>query len=263
MALDDLPTQTDESIGREKADRPRPLPIVYDRRYEVPPDEHNRRTELLIELAKSVGSAASWRVFDDFFEDPTSGVRWTIVAGGAGSSVSIVPASSDPASVEGGGWCALVSGGDALSTPAIRWLDPVFRRGQGPIFEARVKLPATLANANFIGGFQFGTDPTYALITTKDNGKWEVLIGSDAIPAVASQELVTPAPVAGGIYTVRVELLADEATANFYIDGTLVATLETATPEPTEALHAVIRCARKAGAGGTVYVDYVEVRGSR
>lgn len=279
MGIATLPTKSDESLGREKTTPPSDgFERVFDPRYDVSPTEHNRRTDLLVELAETIGledgsTAGSiearlpgsdrWRFFDDFHDDPTSNVRWTLVAGGAGSNIGLIPASAAPASAEGMGWCEITSGGDVASSPAIRSLEAIFRRGQGPIFEARVKLPATLANAAFVAGLQFGTDPTYALITTKDNGKWEVLIGSDGIPDSDSLELTTPVPAGGGIYTVRIELLAASATARFYIDNVLVATLLTATPLTTEALHAVVRCQRKAGAGGTVYVDYVDIRGER
>lgn len=279
MGIATLPTKTDDSIGREKTTPSSDgFEQTFDPRSEVSPTEHNRRTDLMIEIATAVGledgstpgsiearlgGASSWRFFDDFHDDPSSNVRWALVAGGAGSTIQVIAASAAPASVEGMGWCELTSGGDPGSSPAIRTVEAIFRRGQGPIFEARVKLPATLANAAFVAGLQFGTDPTYALITTKDNGKWEVLIGSDGIPGTDSLELTTPVPAGGGIYTVRIELLAAEATARFYIDDVLVATLNTDTPLTTEALHAVVRCQRKAAGGGSVFVDYVDIRGAR
>jgi hypothetical protein len=55
MPLIVLPTKTDASIGREKADKPRAFTRTPDLRYDVPAEEFERMKQVIIDIADEVG----------------------------------------------------------------------------------------------------------------------------------------------------------------------------------------------------------------
>lgn len=261
MTVRELPTKTDDSLGRVKTDDPdRPFPRVIDLDHEVSFDEVERWKDLLIELAKG-GIGTDWRFFDDFFK-ATADVVWKHTVASAGEINELDGSHAD--ADEGVGWIQLVSPTGA-DTATLR-CDREFVRGDhSPVFRARVKVSADAAHGLPRFGLYSSADAGASaafLEITGAGSVWRANCASVAGGGSASQ--TTTVVATPGWHDLRIEVDAGSAV-RFYVDDVLISTLITANamPRAADRMAPYFTTTFGQGSGGSYVIDYVDIRGVR
>lgn len=270
-----IPTKDDASIGRELRDRPRKLPA--DLRYDVPAATLERLKDAVIANATGIGDPASpaagsieealegaaspkdrdvWHYLDDFLR---IGDAWTQSTVNSGKVNHLLASDANAATAVG---AASLEVSVATDTAQIigdtEWIDPA----RSPVFEARIKMPAVLADATIQLGLSDAAKTSYGRVTL-DGGDWRLDCASVAGAGSAG---VTSAngPLASTWVRLRVEL-DPGAEARLYVDDVLEATVSTAAavPKASDVLTPIFGLTWDASTGGKLTIDWVDVRGGR
>jgi hypothetical protein len=201
--------------------------------------------------------------FDDFVAlTPTAadGQRLARSVSGTGT-VTLIDAAAAPASSEGIGWAKLFTTA-AADVAQIADQRNLFRGGMKPKHHARVKVPGVFADATMSQGLGSGT--SYGTIDTNTAGQWVCAQKSNAGGGTQSSVISSPTPVAGTIYTVRIEIEPTVGT-RFYIDNVLLATLTQANaiPQAADLLGQYVSLTGVTVNDAFAYVDYLAVEGDR
>lgn len=276
MGLTSIPTEIDGSLGRDKVDLDTPPNLTEY----VPTAEYNNLKKAVAEMAAAMGladgtTAASLEMLkramndpararpDDFVDiDDFSFInldKWTKIATG-GAAVTMLTGDYGPSDRDVAGVLRLYtpsSGDDAGIKDAITW----FHGGHNPVLRALVKTPGDITTLDLTIGFS--DNPTshanYAYFKATASG-WNVYCGrggTDSETGLGSCAVYT-------WYELRIELVHSDKV-RFYVDDTLIATLDAvgAVPSDADKLGRFALSESSSGSARSVLIDYLDLRLTR
>ena len=220
----------------------------------------------------------AFEIFDDFLQQTftEADTPWILNSGSDGQAI-------DPAISAAERGVLLMTTGDDTGATAVDATQiichiPVQADSGGLVFETRLHINTAITNVSVFAGLTDVTTLEEAfsnaadVLTSNATDAAGFLYDTDAttdewwMAAVdgdvddAGNATLGTAPVADTYQVLRMEVSADGATINFYIDGTLVDTLSADTGvSPDVNLYATIIACGDGTASKTVDVDYIYV----
>lgn len=246
-----LPTKTIGSLG----------PVKTDNRAYLRPDSELPAVELeaikdaVIANAGSRSGPDSRSYFSDLLR---ADAEWTAGIDGTGVVQHLAANHADiiGSAVGGVHIGASVASDRAAFFHDTAWIDP----SAPALFEARVKLPSTIANVDIgIGLLDDDNVTTSAAVFSRSGGVWMPQTIS-ATGASSDSEVTATAMVADAWVVLRVEI-DPGVDARFYVDDVLISILSTAAaaPQAGDVLRPDLFVSYAAGADRIV-VDWVRAR---
>lgn len=280
MSLTTLPTKTDASLGRLKADRPSPFPRVTDQDFEVDAAEWERNKDSEIANATAIGlgdgttagslearaalpSSASFFEHSDDFEWKNTD-RWSETLGGGGVSPSVMEGSNAAALASGAGAGILLfdSTGAAQAIDFFHTAQP-YNSNMGITFRGRFRTLSAFANLTWDVGFSDTARTSYCRMYVNGAGNWVCEADSATGGGPQEQEVTAVAAVVSTWYTLEI-VLDDGVDAEFKVNGTTVAFISVAAalPQSGDKFGPFVRVNWLAG-NDNLLCDEVEMVGAR
>ena len=276
MGLTEIPTLVDHSLGRTKVDAG-PIP---NRDKFWPADEINKTRKAIAEMAASLGLGdgttqgtleqlakaindpagarpGSFAWMDDFLN--LSSQVWSQTTAGGGSITN--SEGGDPIASAADGGVGLVylagsSGSDVAKLESARTL----MGGHSLRWETRFRT-RDVSEGSFILGVGEEGGPSWCFLEKGTLSGWKFWCQSSA--AGGGDKFDDVGSIADDTwYELRIEIdAASEARA--YVDGALLATLSANVPRAGDILPLLCQYIQDTASGTGIFVDYVDVRGTR